>query len=122
MDEGGMANNVLAGYGTCICEIYIDDVLIHGSTDNEYIDKVLSRLHTKKVTENPKKTRLGFKEVKYVGHLIPSEGTSFNLAKRKEVLHFPLPANKKALLHFIGLMNYFRNHVPKMTGWSSPSW
>ena len=48
MDEGGMANNVLAGYVTCICEIYIDDVLIHGSTDNEYIDKVLTRLHTQR--------------------------------------------------------------------------
>ena len=59
MDEGGhglerlwpffqrsMANNVLAGYVTRICEIYIDDVLIHGSTDNEYVDntrKVLTR-------------------------------------------------------------------------------
>ena len=33
-----MANNVLAGYVTRICEIYIDDVLIHGSTDDEYVD------------------------------------------------------------------------------------
>ena len=29
-----MANKVLAGYVTRICEIYIDDVLIHGPTDN----------------------------------------------------------------------------------------
>jgi len=34
--QRSMANTVLAGYVTCICEIYIDDVLIHGSTDNEY--------------------------------------------------------------------------------------
>ena len=25
-----------------------------------------------------------------------------------------LPANEKALLHFIELVNYFRDHVPKM--------
>ena len=31
--QRSMANNVLAGYVTRICEIYIDDVLIHGSTD-----------------------------------------------------------------------------------------
>ena len=113
-----MANTVLAGYVTRICEIYIDDVLIHGSTDNEYIDntrKVLTRLRTKKVTANPDKTRLGLKEVEYVGHLISSEGTSFTPTKRKEVLDFPLPKNEKALLHFIGLVSYFRDHVPEMT-------
>ena len=89
MDEGGhgtqglwpffqssMANNVLAGYVTRICEIYIDD---------EYLDntrKVLIRLRTKKVTANPEKTRLGLKEVEYVGHLISSKGTCFTPAKR----------------------------------------
>ena len=70
----------LAGYVTRICEIYNDDVLIHGSTDNEYVDnirKVFSRLRTKKVTANPEKTSLGLKEVEYVEHLISSKGTSF---------------------------------------------
>ena len=60
--QRSMANNVLAGYVTPICEIYIDDVLIHGSTDDEYLDntrKVLTRLRAKKVTANPEKTRLG---------------------------------------------------------------
>ena len=74
--QRSIANNVLAGYVTRICEIYTDDVLIHGSTVEEYLDntrKVLTRLRAKKVTENPEKTRLGLKEVEYVGHLISSE-------------------------------------------------
>ena len=86
-----MANNVLAGYVTGKCEIYIDDVLTHGSTDDVYVDntrKVMRRLRTKKVTANPEKTRLGLKEVEYVGHLLYSEGTSFTLVKRLEVLDF----------------------------------
>ena len=59
--QHSMANNVLAGYVTRICKIYIDDILIHGSTDDEYVDntrKVLTRLRTKKVAANPEKTRL----------------------------------------------------------------
>ena len=94
-------NKVLAGYVTRICEIYIDDVLIHGSTDNEYIDnsrKVLGRLRENNVTANPAKTRLGLKEVEYVGHLISSTGTSFTEEKRLQVLDFPLPESEKALL------------------------
>ena len=50
--------------------------------------------------------------MEYVGHLLSSEGTSFNPVKRLEVLDFPLPTTEKAL-QFIGLVNYFRDHVPK---------
>ena len=81
---------------------------------------MLTRLRTKEVTVNPEKTRLGLKEVEYVGHLISSEGTSFTPAKRKEVLDIPLSANEKALLHFIGLVNFFRDHVPQMTEMVKP--
>jgi hypothetical protein len=59
--QRSMANKVLAGYVTRICEIYIDDVLLFGTTDNEYLGntrKVLGRLREKKVTANPDKTRL----------------------------------------------------------------
>ena len=86
-----MANKVLAG--TLTLTLYIDDVLIHGSTDDEYIDnsrKVLGRLREKKLTANPAKTKLGLKEVEYVGHLISSTGTSFTEEKRLQVLDFPL--------------------------------
>jgi len=81
-------------YVTSICDIYIDDVLIHGPTDNEYLGntrKVLGRLREKKVTANPAKTRLGLKEVEYVGHLISSTGTSFTpkrIVSRSLTSHF----------------------------------
>ena len=104
-----MANNVLQGYVTRICEIYIDDVLLFGTTDDEYkIDKtrkVLTRLREGQVTANPEKSELGLDEVEYVGYLISSTGTSFTEEKRLQVLDFPLPENEKALLQFIGLVN-----------------
>jgi hypothetical protein len=68
----------------------------------------------------PDKTRLGLKEVEYVGHLISSTGTSFTEEKRLQVLDFPLPETEKTLLQFIGLVNYFRDHVPKMTEMVQP--
>ena len=110
-----MAKKVLAGYVTRICEIYIDDVLLFVATDDEYLDNTLLRLRTGKVTANPEKTELGLDEVEYVGHLISSTGTSFTSEKRLQVLDFPLSETEKALLQFIGLVNYFRDHVPHMT-------
>jgi len=67
------------------------------------------------VTANPRKTLLGLKEVENVGHLI-----SFTAEKRLQVLDFPLPTTEKALLQFIGLVNYFRDHVPQMTAMVQP--
>ena len=78
-------------------------MLIFDATDDEY----LVRLRNKKVTANPEKTELGLEEVEYVGHLISSKGTSFTSEKRLQVLDFPLPVTEKALLQFIGLVNYF---------------
>ena len=65
-----MANKVLAGYVTRICEIYIDDLLVHGRTDDKLLDnlrKILVRLRTNRVTNNPEKTELGLDEVEYTG-------------------------------------------------------
>jgi len=41
--------------------------------------------------------------------------TSFTEEKRLQVLDFPLPETEKALLQFIGLAKYFRDHVPNVT-------
>ena len=95
--QRSMSSKVLAGYVTCICEIYIDDVLVHGTTDDECCKnfrKVLLRLRENKVTANPRKTRLGLKEVEYVEQLISSTGTSFTPEKRLQVLDFPLPTTE----------------------------
>ena len=118
-----MTNNVLQGYVTRICEIYIDDVLPFGTTDDKYIHnshKVLTRLREGQVTANPEKTELGLDEVEYVGHLISSTDTSFTSEKHLRVLDFPLPETEKALLQFIGLVNYFRDHVHHMTEMVQP--
>jgi hypothetical protein len=37
-----------------------------------------------------------------------------------KVLQFPLPETQKNLLQFIGLANYFRDHVPNMTEMVQP--
>ena len=57
-----MASKVLAGLIYRICELYIDDVLIHGPTEAELfanLRKVLQRLRDHNVAANPRKTKLG---------------------------------------------------------------
>ena len=113
-----MSNTVLAGLVYRICELYIDDVLIHGKDPEAFLANV--RKSEFNVAVNPKKTKLGLAEVEYVGHVVFAEGTSFTEEKRLKVLKFPLPETQKNLLQFIGLASYFRDHVPNMTKMTQP--
>jgi hypothetical protein len=58
--QRSMSNTVLAGLVYQICELYIDDVLIHGREFN--------------IVVNTAETKLGLAEVKYVGHVISATG------------------------------------------------
>ena len=96
--QRSMANTVLTDLIFHICELYIDDVLIHGGDPTTFlanVRKVFSRLREFNVAVNPKKTKLGLEEVEYVGHVVSSTGTSFTPEKRLKVLNFPPPANNE---------------------------
>lgn len=58
--------------------------------------------------------------VEYVGHVISAHGITFSDEKRGKVLEFPLPRTQKDLQAFLGLTNYFRDHVPDMTSYEKP--
>jgi hypothetical protein len=60
---------------------------------------------------NPAKTRLGLDEVEYLGHTINNRGVDFSTEKKNSVLLTPLPKTEKQLRQFLGLANYFRDHV-----------
>jgi len=101
--QRSIENNVLVGYIRNNCEVYIDDVLIHGDSDQAYLSntrKVLERLRSKKVTAKPRKTELGLDKVEYVGHLISSE-------RKYSTSLYPL--------HKCTPTIYFRDQVPNMT-------
>ena len=93
---------VLNGLVYEICEIYIDDVLIHDKSEAElfrHVREVFERLRAKNVAVNPKQTKLGLPEVKYVGHLVSATGTSFTPENRLKALDFPQPLTQKEMLH-----------------------
>ena len=118
-----MQNKVLNGLVYEICEIYIDDVLIHGKTDTDFLTitrRMFERLCAKKVAVNSRKTKLGLKEVEYVGHLVSATGTSFTPEDPLKVLDFSQPSTQNEMLQFLGLVNYFRDHMPNMTEMVKP--
>ena len=108
-----MRTQVLQGLHD-ICEAYLDDLIVFGRTEEELIEnlsKVFERLQHFNITLNPTKCRFGLREVEYVGHTINEFGHHFSREKLDGVKNFVLPVNQQGLKQFLGLANYFRDHV-----------
>ena len=109
-----MGQTVLSGLLYHICELYIDDIIIYATTEEEFIERlerVIQRLKEFNIFVNPDKCQLGMKEVEFVGHVIDQTGLTFSKEKREAVLNFRLPRTHHEMRSFLGLATYFRDHI-----------
>ena len=114
---------VLAGLAYDICEAYIDDLIVHGKTEEELVENLrrfFTRLREYGIKLNPAKSVLGVEVIEYVGHTIDGEGMHFSREKLSEVAQYPTPTNAKQLRSFLGLAQYFARHVEGYVQWAEP--
>lgn len=103
--------------------IYLDDILVFGSTIDETIarlEMVLDRLKEHNLKLKPSKCQLFKEKVRYLGHVVSSEGVSPDPDKIKAVEEWPKPRNQKELRKFLGLTGYYRRFVPSYASISRP--
>jgi hypothetical protein len=109
-----LSTKVLNGLINHICELYLDDCMVFASNTDEYMDRleqVFRRFRAHKITLNPSKCHLGLSQVEYVGHTIDKNGLHFTRDKLDSVMNFPRPETMKHVKSFLGLANYFRDHI-----------
>jgi len=109
-----LATIVLKGLIRRILELYIDDVIIHANSQQSFIDhlrQTFERFRQYRVTLNPKKCRFGVTEVSYLGHVLNHNGVTMSDERKEKVINFPLPKVSKELKSFLGVVNFFRDHV-----------
>ena len=109
-----MMQNVLGELVGDTVEVYLDDILAFAQTEEELLDvlrDVFTRLRRASIVLNPKKCRFGMSQVEFVGHTVDAQGLSFSQEKRDSVLEVILPQTQRQLRAFLGLTNYFRDHV-----------
>ena len=121
--QQSLVTQVLHGLMHNGCELFLDDCMIHANTHEQYLKRLETafvRFSESKITLNPSKCKLGLTQVEYVGHTINKDGLHFTRDKLDSVLNFPLPKNKKQVKSFIGLANYFRDHISNMSDRMQP--
>jgi len=104
---------------------YLDDLIIWGETEDEFLTNleiVLQRLIDFNITINPDKSRFGMSEVEYVGHTINgiTGEIHFTRSKLDRVRDFPIPQDHSELKMFIGLAQYYRKHIAHMSSIMHP--
>ncbi|KAJ8713190.1 hypothetical protein PYW08_008494 [Mythimna loreyi] len=113
--------SVLSGLDGVLC--LLDDVLITASTKELHLEKlhiVLKRLQDAGLTVRKDKCEFFKDEIKYLGYIINRNGLKKDSSKVKAIVDAPVPSNIATLQSFLGLVNYYRNFVPRASSILSP--
>ena len=75
------------------------------------MEQVLSRFRDFKLKLKPSKCELLKRDIIFLVHKVIREGVSPNPGKVREVKEWPTPKNKTELEAFLGLINFYREHL-----------
>ena len=95
-----MSSVVLAGLIYSICEVYIDDIIVHAQTAGDFLSNirnVFDRIRKHRLLLHPAKAKIGLQRVEYTGHVLDRTGLSFSPQKIRTLLDFPQPQRKQEL-------------------------
>ena len=90
---------------------YIDDLLIASENHEQHIQHlkdVLTKLKLAKFTVNLQKTEFFKQEIKFLGHILTTQGIRPDPDKVIAIQNFPTPRKIKDLRAFLGLCNFYR--------------
>jgi len=112
--QRALATEVLYGLLYAKCELYLDDIIVFGRTQDEFmanLEAVFERLAAHNIVVNPKKCKMGMSKVEYVGYTIDETGSHFCREKLQKVIDMEKPKSYKQLKTFIGVVSHFRTHI-----------
>ena len=113
-------SQILGDLEGIIC--HMDDNLIHAAdqdTHNHHVRLVLQRLKDAGVTLN-EKCQFSKLRVKFLGHIIDSEGFHADPMKVEAIQQFPRPTTVTELQRFLGMTNQLAKFVPSLATITAP--
>lgn len=103
--------------------VYIDDIVIFSSSPEEHLahlECVLQILQKEKLFARLRKCHFEKSEIKFLGHLVGTEGIKVDPAKISVVKDWPVPRNLRQVQSFLGLATYFRKFIQGFSNLVAP--
>ena len=115
----------LEGIRDDICIPYLDDVLVYSKDFDAHLEDiraVLRRLRENGVKLKPKKCELFRNQVKYLGHIVSSEGYHIDSSNVKAITSLKecKPKTVGDIRRIIGLLNYYRKYIANFSQKAAP--
>ena len=116
-------SNATDVFETCICEVLqgligctniADDILVYGSTYEDFKTNVLAFLDhcvQEDMHLNPDKVKLDCPEVPFFGNVLSKDGLSPDTRKVELIQQWPMPMNQTELQSFLGTVNYLSHFI-----------
>src|SRR5678815_3259821 len=103
--------------------IYLDDVLIISNSFEKHLsilEEVLKAFRVAGLKLKPSKSYLLRTEVKFLGHMISEKGLKPLQKSIEGIAKYPPPRTAKQVRQFMGLINFYRRHIPNCSVIAKP--
>lgn len=114
---------VLADLLGKILFVFLDDVLIFSDSVPQRLERLemlFSKLREHNLKLAPKKCNFLMSKMTFLGYQISDQGIEPDPAKTSAMIKFPQPKNVKAIKSFMGMINYYSRHIPKLAEKAKP--
>jgi RNase H-like domain found in reverse transcriptase/Reverse transcriptase (RNA-dependent DNA polymerase)/Retroviral aspartyl protease len=98
---------------TC-CVVYLDDILIYSSSEEEHrnhVRMVLGRLRQFRLYAKLSKCAFGVDTVSFLGFVVSPDGVTMERDRVQTIQEWPEPTCAKDILSFIGFANFYRRFI-----------
>ena len=102
---------------------YIDDIVIFSDSWEDHIKtlkELFSRLRKARITARPTKCLLGASRMEFLGHQVGGDIITPSRDNLEKVRNTSCPTTKKQVRSFLGLVGYYRDHIPAFAEISAP--
>lgn len=103
--------------------VYLDYVIVSSATFDEHLQRlqsVLRAIRSAGLTLKLEKCHFCFEKLQFLGHVVSYAGVRPDPEKIAAIEQFPLPSDKKAVRHFLGLCAYYRRFIANFARIASP--
>ena len=103
--------------------VYLDDILVYSPSESEHLRhlrEVFQTLNENGLYLNRKKCVFARSRVDFLGHSVGINGIDVLEEKVEAIRKLPMPTNRKELKRFLGMVNYYFNHIPRLAETTTP--